>query len=179
MQWTDFLSEPAGCPLRVAKPLSSAATAGAPNPGLAEMMGAQRNDMAAQRTELAYQRNRFAADRTLMAIMRTSLSMIGFGFTIFSVFNSVAARELIGDIVPDRTPGLFGLALVVLGVLLLVAGIAADMRYMAKLRRQHHWLLESEWGGGIDPIDRSLIVMSAIALLLIGLVAIGVIVVRI
>jgi putative membrane protein len=156
-----------------------AGNGGAPVHGLAEMMAAQRTDMAAQRTELAYQRNRFAADRTLMAIMRTSLSMIGFGFTIFSFFNSVAAREAIGHIVPDRAPGRFGLALVVLGVLLLVAGIAADIRYMVKLRRQHHWLVDSEWGDGIDPVDRSLIVVSAIALLLIGLVAIGVILVRI
>lgn len=147
--------------------------------GLSEMMAAQRTDMAAQRTELAYQRNRFAADRTLMAIMRTSLSMIGFGFTIFSFFNAVATREAIGHIVPDRAPGRFGLALVVLGVLLLVAGIIADMRYMAKLRRQHRWLLDSEWGGEIDPMDRSLIVVSAIVLVLIGLVAVGVILIRI
>jgi putative membrane protein len=159
------------------KPLPSAEHAGGPS--LAEMMAAQRTDMAAQRTELAYQRNRFAADRTLMAIMRTSLSMIGFGFTIFSFFNSVAAREAIGHIVPDRAPGRFGLALVVVGVLLLVAGIAADMRYMGKLRRQRHWLLDSEWGDGVDPMDRSLIIVSAIVLLLIGLVAIGVILVRI
>jgi putative membrane protein len=161
------------------KPVPAPDTAAAAGPGLAEMMAAQRTDMAAQRTELAYQRNRFAADRTLMAIMRTSLSMIGFGFTIFSFFSSVAAREAIGHIVPDRAPGRFGLALVVLGVVLLMAGIAADMRYMAKLRRQHRWLLDSEWAGGIDPMDRSLIAVSAIVLLLIGLVAIGVIMIRI
>jgi putative membrane protein len=161
------------------KPMPEAENAGAPSHGLAEMMAAQRTDMAAQRTELAYQRNRFAADRTLMAIMRTSLSMIGFGFTIFSFFNSVAAREAIGHIVPDRAPGRFGLALVILGVMLQMAGIAADIRYMGRLRLQHHWLLDSEWGGGIDPMERSLIVVSAIALLLIGLAAIGIILVRI
>lgn len=161
------------------KPMPGPDNAAAAGPGLAEMMAAQRTDMAAQRTELAYQRNRFAADRTLMAIVRTSLSMIGFGFTIFSFFNSLAAREAIGHIVPDRAPGRFGLALVVLGVLLLVAGIAGDMRYMRKLRRQHRWLLDSEWGGGIDPMERSMIVVSAIVLLLIGLVAIGVILIRI
>jgi len=153
--------------------------AATPGPGLSEMLAAQRTDMAAQRTELAYQRNRFAADRTLMAIMRTSLSMIGFGFTIFSFFNSGLVQETIGHVVPDRAPGLFGLALVILGVLLLVAGIVADVRYMETLRRQHRWLLDSEWGGGIDPMQRSLIVVAAIALLLIGLVAIGVILVRI
>jgi len=158
--------------------MNDPADAGAPGPGLSEMLAAQRTDMAAQRTELAYQRNRFAADRTLMAIMRTSLSMIGFGFTIFSFFNSLVVQDAIGHIVPDRAPGRFGLALVTLGVLLLVVGIAADMRYMETLRRQHHWLLDSEWGGGIDPMQRSLIVVAAIALLLIGLVAIGIIMVR-
>lgn len=161
------------------KPMPGAEHAGTPNHGLAEMLAAQRTDMAAQRTELAYQRNRFAADRTLMAIMRTSLSMIGFGFIMFSIFNSVAVQASIGQALPDRTPGYFGLALVVLGVLLLVAGIAIDMRYMTKLRRQHHWLVDCEWGGGTEPMDRSLIMVSAIALLLIGLVAIGVILVRI
>lgn len=162
-----------------AKPVATPAEPGTPSHGLSEMLAAQRTDMAAQRTELAYQRNRFAADRTLMAIMRTSLSMIGFGFTIFSFFNSVATQEAIGHIVPDRAPGRFGLALVVLGVLLLLAGIAADVRYMAKLRRQHQWLMDSEWGDGIDPMDRSLIVVSGIVLLLMGLVAIGLILVRI
>lgn len=161
------------------KPMSADGAAEAPSHGLAELMAAQRTDMAAQRTELAYQRNRFAADRTLMAIMRTSLSMIGFGFTIFSFFNSVATREVIGHIVPDRAPGRFGLALVVLGVLMLVAGIVADVRYMGKLRRQHRWLLDSEWGGGIDPMDRSLTVVSAIVLVLIGLIAVGIILIRI
>lgn len=161
------------------KPMAGAENSSVPSHGLAELMAAQRTDMAAQRTELAYQRNRFAADRTLMAIMRTSLSMIVFGFTIFSFFSSVAAREAIGHVVPDRAPGRFGLALVVLGVVLLVAGIVADMRYVGKLRRQQHWLVDADWSTGIDPMDRSLIVVSAIALLLVGLVAIGLIVVRI
>lgn len=55
---------------------------------------------------------------------------------------------------------------------------AADVRYMGKLRRRHRWLLDSEWGGGVDPMDRSLIVVSAIVLVLIGLVAVGIILIR-
>jgi uncharacterized membrane protein YidH (DUF202 family) len=76
------------------KPLTEPGDVTVPGHGLSEMMAAQRTDMAAQRTELAYQRNRFAADRTLMAIMRTSLSMIGFGFTIFSFFNSFSLYQM-------------------------------------------------------------------------------------
>jgi putative membrane protein len=134
--------------------------------------------MAAQRTELAMQRNRFAADRTMMAIMRTSLSMISFGFTIFSFFNTMAASEMVGHAVPDQAPGRFGLMLVVLGVVLLVAGIIADVRYMAKLRRQHQVLADSPFGMGFEPMNRSMIVISAILLLFIGLLAIGLILAR-
>ena len=67
------------------------------------------NDLAVLRTELAFQRNRLAADRTLMAIMRTSLSLISFGFTIFSVFKALADSDAIGHAVPDGAPGRFGL----------------------------------------------------------------------
>lgn len=160
------------------KPMPTPDSAAA-GPGLADVMAAQRTDMAAQRTELAFQRNRFAADQTLLAIMRAALSMIGLGFTIFALFQSLAAREAIGESVADRTPGHFGLALVVLGVLLLVAGIAVDMRYKVKLRRQYRWIVDSEWSEGLESIDRSLIAVSAIALLLVGIAAVGVILARI
>ncbi|WP_199553796.1 DUF202 domain-containing protein [Sandaracinobacteroides hominis] len=146
--------------------------AATPAPGTGEIL-------AAQRTELAMQRNRFAADRTMMAVMRTSLSMISFGFTIFSFFNTMASSDVIGHAVPDEAPGRFGLMLVVLGVLLLIAGIIGDMRYMARLRRQHAHLARTPLGEGFEPMNRSMIVAAAILLLLIGVMAIGLILVRI
>jgi putative membrane protein len=136
------------------------------------------NDLAVLRTELAFHRNRLAADRTLMAIMRTSLSLISFGFTIFSVFRAMADSDRFGHAVPDTAPGRFGLALVIFGVALLLAGIAADLRYMNGLRRGHDRLLASPVLAGIEPMPRSLITIAAIVLLLIGLVAMGLIMVR-
>lgn len=136
------------------------------------------NDLATIRTELAYQRTRIAVDRTLMAIMRTSLSLISFGFTIFYFFKMLSQSDAMGHTLPDAAPARFGLALVICGVLLLVAGMVADMRYMARLRAQHAGLLTNPVLAGEPPMRRSLIVVSAILLLLIGLVAIVLILIR-
>jgi putative membrane protein len=129
------------------------------------------NDLAVIRTELAVQRNRFALDRTLMAVMRTSLSLISFGFTIFSVFNSLSEMEGISRAFRDETPARFGLALVVFGVLLLMTGVAADIRAMDKLRRQHANLLLTPVMAGEELLPRSLVVAAALLLILLGLVA--------
>lgn len=135
-------------------------------------------ELAAIRTELAYHRNRLAADRTLMSVMRTSLSLISFGFTIFSIFRALAESDLIGHAVPDGAPGRFGLALVLLGVGLLIAGILADRSYMQRLRMRYDQLLKMSALAGIEPMGRSPIMVSAILLLLIGLVAILLILIR-
>jgi len=136
------------------------------------------NDLATIRTELAYQRNRIAVDRTLMAVMRTSLSLISFGFTIFSFFKMLSQSDAIGHAVPDEAPARFGLALVIFGVLLLLAGIVTDYRYMQNLRAKHGRLLKDPALAETLPMQRSLIVLSAIVLLLIGLIAILLILVR-
>jgi hypothetical protein len=59
--------------------------------------------MASMRTSLAIQRSRMA-ERTLMASMRTSLSLIGFGFTIFSFFQAVSDPDRSTSIFPPRAP---------------------------------------------------------------------------
>ena len=53
-------------------------------------------ELAARRTGMAFQRTRPPPDRTLMAVIRTSLSLIGFGFTIFQFFQKLreAGRDL-------------------------------------------------------------------------------------
>ena len=43
-------------------------------------------ELSSRRTGMSFQRTRMSADRTLMSVIRTSLSLIGFGFTIFQVF---------------------------------------------------------------------------------------------
>lgn len=47
-------------------------------------------ELSSRRTGMSFQRTRMSADRTLMSVIRTSLSLIGFGFTIFQVFQSCA-----------------------------------------------------------------------------------------
>ena len=46
-------------------------------------------ELAARRTGMSFQRTRMSADRTLMSVIRTALSLIGFGFTIFQVFQKL------------------------------------------------------------------------------------------
>jgi len=46
-------------------------------------------EQSARRTGMSFQRTRMSADRTLMSVIRTSLSLIGFGFTIFQVFQKL------------------------------------------------------------------------------------------
>ena len=84
-------------------------------------------ELSANRTSLSFERTRMSADRTLMSIVRTSLSLISFGFTIYEVFHQL--RE--GGVLPQagHAPRNIGLALILLGVLLLVMGIFSHMRF--------------------------------------------------
>jgi uncharacterized membrane protein YidH (DUF202 family) len=60
--------------------------------------------MASPQTSLPVQRTRMAAERTLVATMRTALSLIGFGFTIFSFLPGIAgARKGLGPLPGDRS----------------------------------------------------------------------------
>ncbi len=54
------------------------------------------NENINESTELAKERNREAADRTLMAWIRTSLSLIGFGFGIDAMVQTLE-RTALGD----------------------------------------------------------------------------------
>lgn len=89
-------------------------------------------------TRLSFQRTRMSADRTLMSVMRTALSLIGFGFTIYQVFRYL--RESVGvdetGVRPEAARN-FGVALVVVGVVLLVLGTIGHVRFMLELRTDH------------------------------------------
>jgi putative membrane protein len=125
--------------------------------------------MAAMRTAHAFQRTRMAADRTLMSVQRTSLSLIGFGFTIFSFFRSLADKKLLPEAIPSAAPARFGLTLVALGVCLLALGIASHISYMLQLRRQR---AEAGMAEVLPPEPRlpvSLAVVAALTLLLFGI----------
>jgi uncharacterized membrane protein YidH (DUF202 family) len=74
-----------------------------------------------------------SADRTLMSVIRTSLSLIGFGFTIYQVFQK--AHEA-GMLKASSAALHFGIALVVLGIAMLVVGIGYHVVFMYGLRRE-------------------------------------------
>lgn len=98
-------------------------------------------ELAAMRTSLAFDRTRLSIDRTQMAVLRTSLAMIGFGFTIYKFFQelgkSTNAVEAFGPAARN-----FGLTLVILGVILLTAGLGNHYRSIRILRQRRKHLFE-------------------------------------
>src|SRR5262245_34635443 len=89
-------------------------------------------ELSARRTGMSFQRTRMSADRTLMSVIRTSLSLIGFGFTIFQVFEKLLEAQVLKS---NMAPRRFGEALVFLGVAMLVVGIGYHVAFMLELRR--------------------------------------------
>ncbi|MBO9518610.1 MAG: DUF202 domain-containing protein [Porphyrobacter sp.] len=130
----------------------------------------ERTEMAMRRTGMAIHRTRMAADRTLMAFIRTSLSLIGFGFTVHEVFKKAIDAGAIHSAESARN---FGLTLIVLGILLLVGGILRHLQFARELRARRHELIEDHliYGQSDYPISATLI--TAIALLLVGLAAVA------
>jgi putative membrane protein len=113
-------------------------------------------ELAEQRTDLATQRTIIAAERTLMAWIRTSISLIGFGFTIYQFFRYLRQAENLAH--PHAARNL-GLTLISLGVLaLLVAALQHRifLNQMGVIEGKHLW---------------SLAFMVAILMMLIGIMA--------
>lgn len=127
--------------------------------------------MAGMRTALAFQRNRLAADRTLMAIMRTSLSMIGFGFTLYTFVTNFIRREGAAGLLPQQAPTRFALTMIFLGVLLLTLGIANHYRYMMVVRGQRETFIAEGLLPPKEDFPVSLTLITAFLLVLVGLAA--------
>jgi putative membrane protein len=127
-------------------------------------------ELSCRRTGMSFQRTRMAADSTLMAAIRTSLSLIGFGFTIFQLFEKLYEAKLL-----QRPQALrnFGIALVLLGIAMLVLGIAYHVAFMLALRRERQRMKDDGLlhGEGTFPVSNTLVV--AVVLLLVGLGAIA------
>jgi putative membrane protein len=85
------------------------------------------NELAVERTDMGTARTLMAADRNLMAWIRTSLSMLGFGFTIYKFLLYV--RESLSDhILKAQGPRRFGLVLIALGTVCMVFGLIDHYR---------------------------------------------------
>jgi putative membrane protein len=127
---------------------------------------AQTKSPAEKSTDLALVRSYFAAERTLMAWIRTSLSMISFGFSIGKVSEVLATVEVKGfrgaRIVSVLTVAHF---LVTTGT---VALLGACWQYWHRVRR-----LRAE---GL-PKEISLTLFVALALVVVGWVALGALVI--
>jgi uncharacterized membrane protein YidH (DUF202 family) len=110
--------------------------------GAGDMLGGEAaTELASSRTSLAFERTRMGADRTLMAIVRTALALIGFGFTIYQAFHQLHEAHALP--IGEHAARNFGLALILLGVLMLVMGIASHAQFGRQLsrRRQRLFLL--------------------------------------
>jgi uncharacterized membrane protein YidH (DUF202 family) len=132
-------------------------------------LSSERTDMSMRRTGLSFQRTRLSADRTLMSVIRTSLSLIGFGFTIFQFFGKL--RDA-GTLTHATAPRNFGIALVMLGILLLIVGIIYHVQFMSGLRGVRDEMTAGGLIHGESKFPVSFTLLTALVLLLIGILAI-------
>lgn len=134
-------------------------------------LSGERTEMSMRRTGLSFQRTRMSADRTLMSIMRTALSLIGFGFTIYQVFSHLVEQALhVGF--STHAPRNFGMALVILGVLMLTLGIVYHLQFMRALRKERTQMAQEGLIHGESPYPVSLSLIIAVLLWMVGLLAI-------
>ncbi|WP_457153602.1 YidH family protein [Mesorhizobium sp. P5_C1] len=127
-------------------------------------------ELSSRRTGMSFQRTRMSADRTLMSVIRTALSLISFGFTIFQVFQKL--RDA-GTLAHAAAPRNFGVTLVLLGILMLVVGIIYHVLFMAGLRRERDAMHDAGLIHAQSGYPVSFTLITAVILLLIGLVAIS------
>jgi putative membrane protein len=128
-------------------------------------------ELSSRRTGMSFQRTtRMSADRTLMSVIRTSLSLIGFGFTIFQFFRHLGEAQILsGGVGAARN---FGIALVFIGVAMLVLGIAYHVHFMIGLRAQRRRMMAAKIVHGESGYPVSLTLIVAVLLLATGLVAV-------
>ncbi|MEA2985417.1 MAG: putative rane protein [Alphaproteobacteria bacterium] len=126
-------------------------------------------ELSARRTGMSFQRTRMSADRTLMSVIRTALSLIGFGFTIYQVFEKARDKALITSAAAPRN---FGIALVLLGIGMLVIGIVYHMQFIMGLRMEREDMVASELVHAESRFPVSYTLIVAVLLLVIGITAI-------
>jgi uncharacterized membrane protein YidH (DUF202 family) len=132
-------------------------------------LSTNRTEMSMRRTGMSFQRTRLSADRTLMSVIRTSLSMIGFGFTLYQVFEKFRDAGLIRHAGAPRN---FGLSLIVLGMLVLIGGIWRDIQFERELRKERMDMMGGGLVHGESRFPISITLLVAIALLALGALAV-------
>jgi putative membrane protein len=127
-------------------------------------------ELSSRRTGMSFQRTRMSADRTLMSVIRTALSLISFGFTIYQFFTNMRDTTLFDG--RAHAPRNFGVTLVALGIAMLVLGIAYHAQFMLELRRRRAEMSSQGLIHGQSEFPPSLTLITAVLLLLVGVVAI-------
>ncbi len=125
------------------------------------------DELSSRRTGMSFQRTRMSADRTLMSVIRTSLSLISFGFTIAKAFEHL--REA-GTVSSDKPARNFGVALVVLGIVMLVGGIIYHVQFMLGLREERRKMKAGGLVYAESTFPPSMTLITAVVLWLIGIV---------
>jgi putative membrane protein len=126
-------------------------------------------ELSSRRTGMSFQRTRMSTDRTTMSVIRTSLSLIGFGFTIFQFFEKLKDA---GTLRHASSPRHFGIALVLLGILMLIGGIIYHMQFMYGLRMERKAMAAAGLIHAQSHFPVSLTLITACLLLALGVVAI-------
>ena len=136
--------------------------------------GDPATELSSNRTSLSFERTRMSSDRTLMSTLRTSLSLISFGFTIYQVLGKATG------ILPhaSETARNVGLALLILGLAMLAAGIVSHTMFDRQLGKRRARLHEMSLLRREAHFHATPTYLSALALLLIGLGALASIVFR-
>jgi putative membrane protein len=145
------------------------------NPAADETSGMIGHDasteLSANRTAMSFTRTALSSDRTLMSVVRTSLSLIAFGFTIFEFFHKISDSLTRGGL-PPHAPRRFGLALIVLGVIMLSFGILNHWHEGRDRRRRRQKLFDQGLIHHAESFGPNSAMIVAILLLLVGIVGI-------
>lgn len=131
--------------------------------------GDASTELSANRTAMSFDRTALSNDRTLMSVVRTALSLIGFGFTIFQFFHKLADQFLEG--LPPEAPRRFGLALILLGVIILTFGIYNHAHATKERRQRRQALFEAQLIHHPEIKRPNSAMIVAVLLLVVGLLA--------
>lgn len=94
--------------------------------------------------ELAKERTREASDRTLMAWIRTSLSLIGFGFGIPTIVQTIATNCPGLQANSQAIASVIGLAFIAIGIFALAAALSDHRQILKRMKGDHYTYISTE-----------------------------------